>query len=222
MPKRVFKIISIIFLIIIFIAGILFVSGYSFYKSVFRLSYREVSETLKSTPVCEKIEKCELLEGDILIRRYVTEVTKLFDETLNPYFTHSAYYLGENEIFEAVGNYETPENQVKVNQLSQSDWLDEEMENFIIIRPKNKDQKINFITDGLKKIAEDPEYVFGLLKDGRKTVSCSDIILKYLEDEGFTKKSENVERIVTPDYLFWKMVKDGENFEIIGYKINPK
>jgi hypothetical protein len=160
--------------------------------------------------------------GDIIIRRYVTSVTQEYDEIINPYFTHSALYMGNDELFEALGTNEAPVDQVKITKLSESDWLKPDMKNFIIYRPKNYYGKLDKITKNLRNIADDPEYVFGRLKEGEKTVSCSDIILKYLFDEGVIRISSPIPPLITPDYLFWAIEEDSSNFEVVGYDIQQK
>ncbi len=221
--KKVLKIIGIIFLIIFLGISILVFKGFLFYKSVFRLSYEQVATSLQETSFeCKKFSECKLQPGDILIRRYVTPVTTLLDETLNPYFTHSAFYLGNDEMFEALGNYETPEKQIQITKLSESDWLDGEMVNFVVVRPKNYKGRLEDISKKLKDVANDPEYVFGELKDGQKTASCSDIILKYLIEDEIISDLSDKPKIIMPDYLFFATERDDLDFQIVGYNVNPK
>ncbi len=221
--KKALKIIGIIFLIIFIGIGILVFRGFLFYKNVFRLSYEQINTSLEQTSFeCRKFTDCKLQPGDILIRRYVTPVTTLVDETLNPYFTHSAFYLGNDEMFEALGNYLGPEDQIQITKLSESDWIDSEMVNFVIVRPKNYNGKLENVSKKLIEVANDPEYVFGELKEGRKTASCSDIILKFLIEDEIIAELPDKPKIITPDYLFFATERDDPDFQIIGYNINPK
>ena len=203
--------------------GLIVFVYHKIYTTTFRLSYEEIKTSLENNPTqCKKFVNCKLIPGDIIIRRYVTKVTDLFSKTLNPYFTHSAFYFGNDELFEAVGNYGPPKDQILITKLSKSDWFDENMNNFIIIRPKNYNGKLDDIISGLRGIANDSEYVFGPLQEGKKMASCSDIILKYLEDEGVLTNLYKNPDIITPDYLFWVIEKDPSNFGTVGYDINPK
>ena len=221
--SKFLKIIIIIFLSLLLCAGIIWFVGFRFYNSVFRLSFDQVTTSLENTPTqCKKFTDCKLLPGDIILRRYITPTTIFFDEILDPYFTHSVFYLSDDEIFEAVGNYPAPEDQILISKLSKSDWLNADMDNFVIVRPKNYSGKLDYIVSELKTIANDPEYIFGPLKEGQKKVSCSDVILKYLSDEKIILNLPNIPKIITPDYLFWVTEKDRSNFEIVGYNINQK
>jgi hypothetical protein len=180
--KKILKIIGGVLAAITVIFGIILFRGYRFYNSVFRISYEEANNALlDAAPQCTKLSECNLQSGDIIIRRYVTPVTKLFDETLDPYFTHSALYLGDDEIFEAVGNYTDPQDQITIDKLSQSDWFDAQLEDFVVIRPKNYNGKLEETVSALKNMADDPSYVFGIFNEQKKTASCSDSIFFQLE-----------------------------------------
>lgn len=220
MLKKISKIILIIILILILIVCFLLYRGNKFYDSIFRLTPEQVRNSLDiNESECKKLSECELQPGDILIRRYVTPVTEIAYITLDPYFTHSAVYLGNDELFEALGNYETPENQVMVTKLSESDWFYEDMRHFVIVRPKSTEEKIENFISKLRAIADDNEYVFGPLKDGRKTVTCSDIILKYIEEDGLVSKKAENPKYISPDYLFWITKNNEADFEINKYNI---
>ena len=76
---------------------------------IFRLSPYDVSLRLPHSPSsCTHISECDLLPGDILIRRYITSRTTVFEHIIHPYFTHSAFYMGNDQIAEAVGSEENP------------------------------------------------------------------------------------------------------------------
>ncbi len=223
MKKWIIRILVITFVFNVFTLAIVAYSGYVFYKSVFRLSYEQIHSTLRETnPVCVKFSECKLEPGDILIRRYITHVSDLFSKTLNPYFTHSAVYLGNDELFEALGNYLPPKDQIQITKLSESDWLDEEMENFVVVRPKNYNNKLDTISSNLREIANNPDYVFGILDENKKTASCSDVILKQLVSEGVMVESSAKPWVITPDYLFWKSQASKESFEVVGYSVSNK
>ncbi|MFZ2522004.1 MAG: hypothetical protein WAX44_01960 [Minisyncoccia bacterium] len=226
MRKWLKRILIVVILFIIFCLSIIVFSGYVFYKSVFRLSYEQINTYLlennsENGTGCRKFSECELLPGDILIRRYVTNVSDLFSKTLNPYFTHSAIYLGNDELFEALGDHLEPKDQIQISKLSESDWMDEDMKNFVVIRPKNYNERFGEIKSNLRKIADDPDYVFGPFDEKRKNASCSDVILKQLTKIELVSNKE-IPWIITPDYLFWTTQNNKTSLEIVGYNINSK
>lgn len=224
MFSKIAKIIAITFSVVLLSSvGLMIYGGYTFYKSVFRLSFEQTNSSLeKIEPQCVKFSECKLQPGDIIVRRYITMVTDLFSKTLNPYFTHSAIYLGDDELFEALGNYLEPEDQIQITKLSESDWMKGDMKNFAIIRPKNLGDKFPKIDLNLREIANNPDYIFGLLDETKKTASCSDVILKELIDKKVVVNLSNQPWVITPDYLFWITLNDKSNFEIVGYSVNSK
>ncbi len=216
--KLVLKVLLIIGTGIILIS-ILFgaYSVHRFYNSIFRLSSEQVSDLLsKNISECQKISDCKLVSGDILIRRYITSQTWSLNEFVHPYFTHSAFYLGNDQIVEAVGTEKNHKNEVQISTLSQSDWMDNGIESFVIIRPKYNTKKLDQIKINLIAIANDPSYRFGLPKSGLKQTTCADLILDQLLNEKIIATS-NLPKIITPDYLFWLAMNNPDNFEIIGY-----
>ena len=223
MRNRLKKIFIYLFLYIILSFSYSAFKGYLFYKSIFRLSYEEIHTSLEKTPTqCKKFKDCKLLPGDIFVRRYVTNFTDVVDVMFNPYFLHSAIYLGNDEMFEVWGSREPLENQIVISKLSKSDWLNNDMTNFVIFRPKNYYGKLDKIISEFKNIANDPDYVYGTYNEKNKKASCADVILKKLEGDGILTKSQNEPRIITPDYLFWAIKNDGSNFDVIGYNIRPR
>lgn len=197
--------------------------GYKFYNSVFRLSYEQISSSMDGEKsYCNKFKECELQPGDIIIRRYITDVTNRVDAIFDPYFLHSAFYIGDDEMFEVWGIQQDPENQIIINKLSKSDWFNEDMTNFVIIRPKNYYGNLEKISYEFRNVANDPEFLYGTYNEDGKRGSCADIILKYLEKNRIIKKSAEEPEIITPDYLFWALKNDPSNFDVVGYNINPR
>jgi hypothetical protein len=189
------------------------------YNDIFRLSFNEISNSLSSIiPQCKKIIDCNLVPGDILIRRYITKKTWLFDKLANPYFTHSTFYLGNDQIIEAVGTEKDPEDEIQIATLSKSDWFNNDVENWVIVRPKNITQKFNTIKNNLINIAEDKEYVFGLPQQGHKKFTCADLIFNQSKENGLVDIS-NAPKIISPDYLFWLATQNPTDFEIVGFGI---
>lgn len=216
----VIKLLSLAIAMIIFASlfGSIFLA-YKIYTGIFRMSPTQVLVSLSSSiPQCKKIADCKLLPGDILIRRYITSRTWLFDTFTHPYFTHSAFYLGNDNLIEAVGTEKNRENEIQIESLSKSDWLNSDINDFVVIRPKNYMGKLNVIENDLKNIAEDPNYRFGLPKQGYKQTTCADLIFKQLLDKKIVR-AFYVPKIITPDYLLWVTAKDAGNFEIVGYNL---
>ncbi|MFZ2523609.1 MAG: hypothetical protein WAW92_04460 [Minisyncoccia bacterium] len=221
-----FKKIVIVVVIIVISLDIFFLfsayQGQKIYKSFFRISYEDVISNLNETEIkCRKISECKLKPGDILLRRYLTPQTVDFDRLFDPYFTHSAFYLGDDLIFEASGYIPNKDDQVELSTLSESDWFNDDLHDFVIIRPKNYKDSLLEISNELKRIANDQTYLFGPYNEKDKTVSCSDIILKLLLDKGIIDNPTPFTKIITPDYLFWSIMGDRSNFDFVGYKLSP-
>lgn len=217
---------SLIFklLIIFLLIGLSFVlyssyKTYDLFNNTFRLSSEEVFVALEQKGVadCKKIADCNLLPGDVLIRRYITKKTWLPNKLFNPYYTHTAFYLGNGKIVEAVGFESNPQDEIRISSLYQSNWLNSNIDNFVIIR-LNYSQKLPVVKNNLKSIALDPNYHFGFPKPGEKKVTCADFIFEQLLKEEVIN-SENIPHLITPDYLFWVLIKD-QNSSIVGYNIS--
>lgn len=201
--------------------GIFFISfifatffAYNFYRNIFRLSEKEVNSSLNNKRLeCISIKKCTLLPGDILIRKYTTKRTWLIEKIANPYFTHSAMYLGNDQIIEAIGNEKNSKDDIQIDTLSKSDWMDTDIEKLIIIRPLNINTKFTIIKENLENIAKDPDYTFGLPKQGNKKTTCSELIFEQLKNEDLLPK-EKYPELITPDYLFY-IATNNNYFKII-------
>ncbi len=220
MRKKIAKIILYFlgFVVIIFLS--LFAYGYNFYRSVFRLSATEISNIIsEQKPSCVNLKDCKLEPGDILIRRYVTSTSEIFNSYFKPYFTHSAVYLGNDELFEALGDDQTPEDQIKISRLSKGDWTRGNLIGFVIIRPKYSQNTLAEFENSLRKIANDPEYTFGPWNPSTKKASCSDSIYNELINNSIIERDINPPKYITPDFLFWFTLNHKNEFEIIGYNI---
>ena len=202
-----------IFIFIAFVA----VSSWVFYKNIFRLSPDQIFELLPdAVSPCKEMSRCKLQAGDILIRRHITERTWIFDKLANPYFTHVAFYLGDDQFIEAGGKEENRKDDISVKTFSDSDWANSPPEKFVIIRPKNYLSKLDIIKKNLESIADDPNYVFGLPTKKNKKTTCADLIFKTLLAEEIILVSKTP-KLITPDYLFWITKTDPENFDVVGY-----
>lgn len=205
-------------IVLVFLVSGLYL-GREFYNSIFRLSSNQVASSLRDVkPQCKKLIDCSLLPGDILIRRYITKRVWMIDKLTQPYFTHSAFYLGGDQLAEAVGTEKNPEDEIQISILSKNDWFNFDVDNFVVIRPKNYSTELDSIIGNLKQIAEDADYTFGLPKPGYKKTTCADLIFHQLWEANIIR-DPNPPKIITPDYLFWLAKNDPSNFEIIGYNI---
>ena len=190
------------------------VSAVLFYNSIFRMSKTDVIIILKDQgSKCDNIKFCKLLSGDILIRRHITPNTSLFNLTLRPYFTHTAFYEGNGRIIEAIGNQKKNENEIKIIELSKSDWTSENIESFVVIRPNYPQGTLTTVTNNLEKIANDSEYRFGLPQLSNKQTNCSDMIFRQLEIIKLVN-SKGLSTFITPDYLFWN-TSNNQNYKIV-------
>ncbi len=215
MTKKV--LLSILILPIILFCLLVAINIHQTYTNIFRLKKGDVSAVLSSTPSkCDKIKDCPLLPGDILIRRYITKNVWLANTVVRVFFTHVALYLGNNQVVEAHGRENKPEDDIRVDSLSNSIWVQDDVKNWVILRPKKNTDKIGQMVKHLSAIADDPEYIFGLPKIGHKKAMCADLILNELQTQGIIPPVSTV-KIITPDYLFWNTVNTPNNFEIVGY-----
>lgn len=214
-----------IFLLIIVIIVVFFCIRsidqlYNSYKDIFRLTHNQVQTSLSTNmSLCNSIKDCKLLPGDILIRRYITKRTWLIDKLAHPYFTHSAFYIGNDQIIEAVGTEENSQDDIQIATLSESDWYNTDLNDFVIIRPINYSGKLDIIESNLKNIANDPEYIFGLPESGKKKTTCADLIFKELHNEGIIQ-TKDAPQIIAPDLLFSLLQKNSKEFNIVGYKLS--
>ena len=194
-------------------------SSYQLYKNTFRLSQEDVLESVSDNkPGCDKIINCSLLPGDILIRRYTTSRTLLLENFAHLYFTHSAFYLGDDKLIEAVGTEKDSKDDVQISALSKSDWFNSDLDTFVVIRPNKYTQKLAIIKNNLIAIANDPDYTFGFPKIGTKRTTCADIIFEQLINTNVLKVSEQP-KIITPDYLYWVLKDNPKDFDIVGYNL---
>ena len=189
---------------------------YTSRSNIFRLSKQELDKSLSGEKLCPSVAVCPLQSGDILLRRYVTTKTKDFDNYLHPYFTHSAFYLGEGEIVEAVGTEKRKEDEILVENINETDWEDRYIERLVVIHPHYTKDALSRIKTNLITIADDPQYRFGLPKADNKMTTCADLIFKQL----YLQRMIPIYRqpkMITPDYLFWVMVNNTNDFETINY-----
>jgi hypothetical protein len=157
-----------------------------------------------------------LLPGDILIRRYITKRTWLFDTLAHPFFTHVAYYVGGDQIVEAVGTEKQSKDDIQVTQLSGSDWFNDDVRTFVIMRPKDSESEVADMSSALIRVANDPDYTFGLPEVGHKRTTCADLVYEQLRTEDLVT-SRMVPEIITPDYLYWATRYGSKDFDVLGY-----
>lgn len=212
-PLTITLLITLLFIVIT-------LSVNNFYNNIFRLSKDTVTNSLnKQTSQCSNIIDCQLLPGDILIRRYITQKTRLVDKVLHPYFTHSAFYLGQGQIIEAIGQEKTHADEIRITNLTNTDWIDSTMESWVIIRPKKiTPSSLEIINNNFQIIANDPDYRFGIPKNNNKKTTCADLIYQQLIKQNIIKDSVPP-KYITPDYLYWLAINKPNDFEIIARNI---
>ncbi len=171
-----------------------------------------------TTSSCTKITDCALQPGDILIRRYVTKDSFFTETTLGLYFTHAGFYLGNDQVVEAYGREKNPADSIRTNSLSTSMWAKDTVQNWVIIRPKKYADKLHIIKRNLVHIANDPDYVFGIPKNGFKRALCADFIFDQLTAYKIVHPGNNP-KFITPDYLFLVAINQPKDFQIVGYNI---
>lgn len=190
------------------------------------LSYDQAHEMISNKKVdslgCKNISNCNLQNGDILMRRYITDRTKFFDMVFNPYYTHTAFYIGNGYIVEAIGSEKNKSDDIIKERLSESDWHTSELNEWIVIRPKYTENQLNTMHNNLVGIADDDNYTFGLPdKDTtkkQKHTYCSYLIYNELVQNKVLKLDTNdTSKIITPDYLFNLLLTD-KNTSILGYR----
>lgn len=218
---KIFLLVSLGVILILLLVSVQAVQ--SLYLSIFRLSPDQVASVLQNTTSeCTTIGRCQLLPGDIFIRRYITKRTWIVDKVAHPYFTHSAFYLGNGELVEAVGQERNPSDEIRISQLAGSDWLDRGVESWVVIRPKKYFNQLEKIKATLIEIAADPVYQFGLPSEGMKMASCADLIYHPLADAGVLPIADTALPTITPDYLFWTTASHPGDFQIIGYAMGNR
>lgn len=172
---------------------------------------------------CKNIKTCDLHNGDILIRRYVTDKTKLLDSVLHPYYTHTAFYTGEGDIVEAIGNESNKQDEILKEKINMSDWYDSEIPSFVILRPKYDKETLIQINNELTDIANNNKYAFGLpsdgIKDNKKTY-CSyliyDELIRHTVITDVDHNSKNKYPLISPDYLF-SILMSSTSTAVVGY-----
>lgn len=176
------------------------------YSRIIKTNRSEIQERFQKEVIyCKDLATCNLKKGDMLIRRHVTKRTYIFNELLNPYFTHTALYIGEGKIVEASGVEYDRKDDISIKNLSETDWLDKDIEALAIIRITGY-KEIDFDND-IKKIsaiAEDQNHVFGFEKG---EISCAELLYRNISYPLFKKVP--IEMIVTPDYLFKILTDQG-------------
>lgn len=185
--------------------------------NTFRLLPEEVFQMLNDkTSTCAKIKDCALHPGDILLRRYVTKDSWLTETAVGIYFTHVGFYLGDDQTVEAHGREKDHKDDIRTNVFSTSMWTQDDVEDWVIIRPKKYGSKLDAIKNNLLTIADDPNYVFGIPRTGFKRVMCADFIFNELLKQKIVT-SQGAPKIITPDYLLSVAKSHPDDFEIVGY-----
>ena len=169
-----------------------------------------------NSKTCANILDCNLLPGDILIKRQLTERTTVVANIFDMYFTHTALYIGENQIIEARGTDKNKQSEIVQNHLSFTDWVDPEIETLFVLRPTNASAEE--ITAAIKHaglIAGSEEYIFGygFNMSSSKRQYCSGLIWNIYQQAGYLTQFHKP--VIFPDDLF-SMATKGEYFYIVA------
>ncbi len=163
---------------------------------------------------CNKLEQCNLEQGDILIRRYITKRIWLLTKITHPHFTHSAIYIGNNKLIEAGGQERDRADDIRIVEINKSDWLQNDIDEIVIFRPIASSRSTVNAIDSLTAIANDPDYYFGLHKFDAKRSTCAELIYDQLRSQGLVHDA-NYNDLVTPDFLFYTLMNNKDKFELI-------
>lgn len=148
----------------------------------------------------------------------MTQRIQYIDRPLHIFFTHAAFYMGDGKLFEVFGPEKNSVDDIQMLDISKSDWLNSDIDNFIIIRPKKYLHALDTIEKELKFIADDPNYRFGLSFLEPQRATCADVIFEQLNKNGVVH-AQDIPKIVTPDYLFWLATHNPDDFEIVGFHV---
>lgn len=214
---------SILFAILVTVSCFAFVSYYSAaaLNSLFRnaspLNSAQVVATLQNiSQNCTSLENCDLQPGDMLLRRYITSQTALYNVLIHPYFTHSAMYIGNDRIVEAVGiERKQGTNEVQISKLSKSDWMHSGIQSFVVIRPKYPPGALSEIRDSIAHIAEDDNVRFGFSPVHNKSTTCSALIYSELR-LGHVIDATSTPPLITPDQLYWLAYSNPDTFTTVA------
>jgi hypothetical protein len=213
--KKIFVYLAI-FLVLIVLLIVIKTVHYA-RTNTFRLLPAEVSQILSGkTSSCLKMKDCNLQPGDILLRKYVTKDSWLTDTVVGIHFTHLGFYLGNDQTVEAHGKEKDHKDDIRTDIFSTSMWAQDDIQDWVVIRPKKYGSKINAVKNNLLSIANDPNYVFGIPRTGFKRVMCADFIFDELVKQNIVT-SQGASKIITPDYLLSVAKSHPNDFEIVGY-----
>jgi hypothetical protein len=190
-------------LVIILLSGLLVTRLFITQNKLFTLRETQVQEAIKDLPniVCESVDKCDLLAGDILIKRDLTNRTYLIAKLFGLYFTHSAIYLGSGEVLEARGYEKNSQDEILVSPWEESGWATKGNE-IIVIRPVVDPYLIEEVVQKGREIASDHRYHFKLGPFGKEEygLNCTELVWDLYSDAGYLDPYQ--EKYLTPDYLF--------------------
>lgn len=167
-----------------------------------------------------KIDKCELHSGDILLLRYINQNTLWLRILGNPYFVHAAMVTDDNRIIESPG-FGNLQADIREIQIENSDWLDDRVESWVIIRPKIDVLRKQYLVDMARQI-QLSNVKFGLTSDNKsnKIINCSQFIWQIYYKNGLMQDTTTANQIISPDYLLLEAINNSDSFEIVGFKFS--
>ncbi len=215
--KKLFTI-AVVTLIPLFILLLIATHVYSRWQSnIFTISKSEVLHIVSDfESECDYFNECHLIPGDILLRKLSTSRTRFLESFADIYFTHTAMYIGDGKIIEAIGRERIASEEIQTIILTDSDWATETLATWAIIRPNYTPALQTAVITTLKKIATNDAYRFGFYSPENKRFSCADLLLHQLHENGVISEID-FSQIITPDYLFWLATEKPSSLQLISY-----
>ncbi len=233
-PRNRLVLLSTCFIVLIYLIYFC-INIYADIQNIFKSSgYLELShgevDNLSTThihPTSNISSIADLNEGDILIRRQMNRQTYLPNKIFPTHFTHMAYYAGNGQIIEAVGNRDNVADEITMSPIEDTDWAGESFEKsetVFVLRPRAiiATSTLHEVSVTLAQIANDDSYHFGIRK-AKNTEQEFDYIHKLLCTSFITDTLfhfnliKEMPHIITPDYAFMGLINDPK-FQLLKVK----
>lgn len=135
------------------------------------------------------LDTCNLQPGDILLEKGDTIEDDLI--SIGSYFNHTALYLGNQEVAEAIGVTQNRVNDVLVRPIKQSAWWREGIQDWVVMRPNVSAEVISSAIRYARKKAADPKVVYNLSilppgpsREDERLFYCSKLVWKAYAQAG--------------------------------------
>jgi len=168
------------------------------------------------------LNTCTLEPGDILLETGITP-NDFFVGIGGTYFTHSAIYIGNQEVAEAAGSFLNHADDVSIKLLTQSSWWRTDVRTWAVIRPSvTSDIKLKAVQYAINK-ANESGVVFAIdaSREDDKKFYCSKLVWKAYQQAGVDL--ETITGIGGVATNFWVMPDDlyyGSSRTIVQQKVD--